>query len=97
VTEPQPSDHVRVTENRTDDDGTPRGVYRVVRTGERVALLLVGDASDPRETTGEVAQVSRSTDDSFETAENPDAGFSLGSLLPLVRTWATAVRYWLPF
>ena len=93
MTDPRPYDHVWAS----DDASIPPGVYRVVGTGEEIALLRVGDASGHRETTGDVVCVSRSTYETFEAAENPDAGFSPRSLLPPVRTWATAIRYWLPF
>jgi hypothetical protein len=93
MTEPQPYDHVLAGE----DAPVPGGIYRVVGTGDEIALLRVGDADGRRETTGAVVQVSRSTYAEFETAPNPDSGVSVGQLLPPLRTWASAVRYWLPF
>jgi hypothetical protein len=93
MTEPHPYDHVR-----TGEDGPiPQGTYRVVGTGDEIALLRVGDVDGSRETTGAVVQVSRSTYAEFETAPNPDSGVSAGRLLPPLGTWASAVRYWLPF
>ncbi len=93
MSEPQPYDHVRVSAQGP----VPAGIYRVVGTGEKVTLLRVGDAEGRRETTGEVVQVSRSAYDGFETAPNPDSGFSVGSLLSPFSAWASAIRYWLPF
>lgn len=53
----------------------PPGVYRVVGTGDPVALLRVGDADGRRVTTGEVVRVDHvALDASFERADDPDAG-----------------------
>ena len=93
MTQPQPYDHVRAGE----DAPIPTGTYRVVGTGEEVVLLRVGDGTGRRETTGETVRVDRATYGTFEAAENPDAGFSPGNLVPPVGAWATAIRHWLPF
>jgi hypothetical protein len=93
MTDPRPYDHVRASE----DEAIPAGTYRVVGTDEEIALLRVGDEEGRRETTGEVVRVNRSTYGTFETAENPDSGFSLGSLFASVGALASAIRYWLPF
>lgn len=54
------------------------GVYRVVGTGDPIALLRVGDDRGRRATTGEVITVDQSTlDDEFEGASDPDAGVSV--------------------
>jgi len=61
---------------RPDDDATP-GVYRVVGTGDPVALLRVTDEGGRRAHTGDLRQVSRDEfDAAFEPAEDPDAGVS---------------------
>ena len=53
-----------------------RGVYRVVGTGDPLALLLVTDGNGSRIHSGELRHVSPATLDSeFETAADPDAGF----------------------
>ena len=93
MTEPQPYDHVRAT----DDTAIPAGTYRVVGTGEEIALLRVGDEAGRRETTGEVVQVGRSTYGNLEAAENPDSGLPLSGFVQPFRTVATAIRSWLPF
>lgn len=63
-------DHVRpVGENH------PSGIYRVVGTGDPVALLRVTDADDRRRATGELLSVPRDALSGFEPAANPDAGF----------------------
>lgn len=86
-----PYDHYRATENA---DVRP-GVYRVVGTGDPIALLRITDADGNRTTTGQVETVSRETfADQFEEAANPDAGISLRSFLPPVLTWAKAASYW---
>ena len=90
---PQPYDHYRAGSS----DPIPAGVYRVVGTGEEIALLRVGDSEGLRVRTGEVVTVSRDTVGQFEDAPNPDAGFSVTDILSPVRTWATAIRHWLPF
>jgi hypothetical protein len=89
----QPYDHVRV-----DADGpVPAGIYRVVGTGEEIALLRVGTSDGQRVTTGEVVHVERASVEEFETAENPDSGLSLGDVIAPVKAFAEALRYWLPF
>jgi hypothetical protein len=72
-----PYDHVRV-------DGrpaTPTGVYRVVGVDDdRVTLLQVGDDDGRRVHTGHVERVARSTVESFEPVDAPDATGSLAAL-----------------
>ncbi len=65
-------DHVRPT------DGTLEpGVYRVVGTGEDVALLRVADADGRRVHSGDLCHVDAETvSNAFEPARDPDAGFS---------------------
>ncbi len=93
MTVPQPYDHVRV-----DDDGPiPAGIYRVVGTDEKIALLQVGDSDWRRVTTGELRQVSRAEFGQFEPAENPDSRPSVGDILSPFKTFAQALRYRLPF
>jgi len=79
-TDPEPNDHYRPT-----DAGYPAGVYRVVGTGDPVALLVVGDADGNRVVTGRVVAVSRAELSGFDPAENPDTGGLLGGLLARVR------------
>lgn len=53
----------------------PPGVYRVVGTGDPVALLRVTDADGRRRHTGHLERVPQSElDDYFEQASDPDAG-----------------------
>ena len=62
---------------RPTDGAVPPGVYRVVGTGDPVALLRVGTAEGRRQVTGELQQVSQETlTDAFEPAADPDAGFT---------------------
>lgn len=83
-------DHVRTT----DDAPVQSGVYRVVGVGEEVTLLRVADASGRRQNTGEVVTVAAETVAEFETADNPDIGFSPGSLLAPLSAYAVAIPYW---
>lgn len=72
MSEPAPYDHY---EARSSADIAP-GVYRVVGTGERVALLRVTDAEGRRRATGELVRVPRDElAAGFEPARNPDRGF----------------------
>jgi len=78
------------------DTPVPAGVYRVVGTGETVTLLRVADEAGRRENSGTVEHVDWETlAEAFERAENPDAGFSLSSLLAPFTTLPKAVRHWL--
>lgn len=59
---------------RSGDDGA---IYRVVGTGEPVALLRVTDDRGRREHAGDLRRVSRDDLESgFDPAEDPDAGLS---------------------
>ncbi len=89
---PEPYDHVRAA-----DGPVPPGVYRVVGVGGgRVTLLRVTDADGRRVNSGAVERVDRETlARAFESAENPDAGFSLASLVDPFSAYATALRHWL--
>lgn len=60
---------------RPTTDAHPPGVYRVVGTGDPVALLRVTDADGRRSHTGHLERVPQTdlTDD-FEPADDPDAG-----------------------
>lgn len=56
-------------------DGThPAGVYRVVGTGDPVALLRVTDEDDRRRATGKLLSVSADSLSAFEPADDPDGG-----------------------
>ena len=69
---------------------------RVVGTGETVTLLRAADEAGRRENSGTVEHVDWETlAEAFERAENPDAGFSLSSLLAPFTTLPKAVRHWL--
>ena len=76
-----PGDHVRPT-----DGGHDPGVYRVVGTGEEVALLRVTDADGRRAHTGEVIHVPadalRST---FESADDPGGRSPVATLVDRLR------------
>jgi hypothetical protein len=63
-------DHLRPV-----DEGYPVGVYRVVGTGDPVALLRVTDEDGRRQATGELVSVPREALSEFEPATDPDAGF----------------------
>lgn len=70
-------EHYRPMTDARGDGSYRDGVYRVVGTSERVALLRVGTAEGRRVHGGEVTHVDQSTlDDEFEPARDPDAGFS---------------------
>lgn len=65
---------------RPTGEGHVDGVYRVVGTGDPVALLRVGDDSGRRLTTGEVIRVDLSRlETEFEAASDPDAGVSVSA------------------
>lgn len=76
MSEPRPYDHYRPA--GTDYAG---GVYRVVGTGDPVALVLVADAGGNRINPGTVVRVSADRLGGFEPAENPDEGFRPGQIL----------------
>jgi hypothetical protein len=60
---------------RPTDDQYRDGVYRVVGTGDPVALLRVTDDAGRRANTGQVEHVPRDAlDDAFEPADDPDSG-----------------------
>lgn len=62
---------------RPTDETYTQGVYRVVGSIDEVALLRVTDDSGRRQFTGDVIHVPPSDLESqFETAKDPDAGFS---------------------
>lgn len=63
-------DHVRPV-----DANHPAGIYRVVGTGDPVALLRVTDERDRRRATGELLSVPRDALSDFESAADPDTGF----------------------
>jgi len=65
-TVPDPHDHLRPT-----DGGLPGGVYRVVGTGDPVALLRVADADGRRVHTGVVVRVDREELSAFESVATP--------------------------
>ncbi|MFB6119934.1 MAG: hypothetical protein ABEJ68_02320 [Halobacteriaceae archaeon] len=66
-----PGDHVRPA-----GEDREHGVYRVVGTGETVALLRVADADGRRVHSGELRHVERPVlEREFERAPDPDAGF----------------------
>lgn len=84
-------EHYLSVDGGATERSVPAGVYRVVGTGDPVALLRVGDADGRRVTTGEVVRVARATvDASFEPADDPDAG------IHPIRTLANAASgfYW---
>jgi len=61
---------------RPTTDTYPAGVYRVVGTGDPVALLRVTDADGRRQHTGHLLRVpEQDFPDHFEPASDPDAGF----------------------
>jgi len=67
--EPAAYDHYRPT-----DADHPDGIYRVVGTGDQVALLRVGDADGRRVHTGDLLTVDDLAE--FEPAANPDGSRS---------------------
>jgi hypothetical protein len=71
-------DHLRPVEGEDDGTGEPRPVYRVVGTGESIALLRVTDAAGRRGYTGDVRRVPREqVANQFEPAADPDGGLAL--------------------
>lgn len=69
-------EHYRPTEAAADATAI-RGVYRVVGAGDRVTLLRVADEQGRRRHTGETVRVDRAVlAEQFESADDPDAGFS---------------------
>ncbi len=91
--EPGLYDHYRPTAEASHDEG----VYRTVgRSEETVTLLRVADSTGSRRHTGSVVSVTREQlQQSFESAENPDAGVTLGGLLSPLTTFPKALVYWL--
>ncbi len=84
TSDPAVFDHVQ---SDADSDGFPAGIYRVVGvSANTVVLLRVGSASGSRIHTGEVRHVSIETYRSLSSAENPDAGSAIGTLLAIVGT-----------
>jgi hypothetical protein len=72
MTQPTPYDHY---EPHGTAPGIAPGVYRVVGTGNPVALLRVTDGEGKRRATGEVIRVPRADlAAGFEPTENPDTG-----------------------
>lgn len=63
-------DHLRPV-----SESYPAGIYRVVGTGETVALLRVTDEHERRRATGELLTIPREALSEFEPATNPDTGF----------------------
>jgi len=60
---------------RPTTDDYPSGVYRVVGTGDPVALLRVADADGRRRHTGHLLRVpAADLADHFEQVSDPDAG-----------------------
>jgi len=60
---------------RPTTDGYPPGVYRVVGTGDPVALLRVANAESSRRHTGHLERVPQNElDEHFEPADDPDSG-----------------------
>jgi hypothetical protein len=60
---------------RPTTDDYPQGVYRVVGTGNPVALLRVADADGRRSHTGHLERVpAEILEEHFEQASDPDAG-----------------------
>jgi hypothetical protein len=87
-----PYDHVRAGEEAP----VAPGVYRVVGTGDPVALLRLTDADGQRANTGDVVTVPQEVyHTSFDPADNPDDGFSPTDLLDPLVAQATAIPYWL--
>jgi len=74
----------------TTDDYAP-GVYRVVGTGDPVALLRVTDVDGRRRHTGHLERVPRSDlDEHFEPDDDPEAGLD-----PVSGIWnAVQGMYW---
>lgn len=60
---------------RPVDDDYPAGIYRVVGTGDPVALLRITDEHDRRQATGELLSIPHEALSDFEPAANPDTGF----------------------
>jgi len=60
---------------RPGDTDLPSGVYRVVGTGDPVALLRVADAEGRRVHAGDLRHVPDDRTDALEPAADPDAGF----------------------
>lgn len=91
---PDPYTHYRPT---GDTDHSP-GVYRVVGTGDPVALLEVADAEGTRVHTGTLLRVDAETlATGFEPAADPDAGLSpLSALRNAVQGLYWSVRRLVP-
>ena len=79
VDDPAAYDHLRPTD--PDRSGVDPGIYRVVGTGDPVALLRVGDADGRRVNSGDVVAVERDRLDGFEPADNPDGNRPTGERL----------------
>ena len=91
MSEPEPYDHY---EPRGTAPGIAPGVYRVVGTGNPVALLRVTDGEGKRRATGEVIRVPQADlATGFEPTENPDTGIDpIGAARNLASGVAWSVR-----